>query len=107
MDIVAILLNVAKLICFGCLDKVDSDEEWMVIESTVIENFGISRTDWISLKQQKAIAQLLLSARALPVFHVYVVCISSIHNCGASHQFRDDSSSDHPITALHGLDQRP
>ena len=52
MDIVNVMMGLSKLICFGCLEKVESEEAWIVIESQIVESFGLSRTDWMALKQR-------------------------------------------------------
>ena len=69
LDAVNLVLGIAKLVCFGCLEKVESKEDWIVIESRVVESFGISRTDWLALKQQKTISQLLLSTMSIASAH--------------------------------------
>ena len=61
VDIVNILLTLYFFFAFGCFPKIQSRDEVVQIESKVAKYFGMSRMDWISIKKQQSIAQVLLS----------------------------------------------
>eukprot|EP01084_Bolivina_argentea_P121456 215224_1 len=58
LDIIDAMLELYKWIAFGCINKIKSENELIVIESAVSEYFGMSRMAWLSFKKQKLMAQL-------------------------------------------------
>ena len=83
LDIIDALMETYKWFAHGLINKIQTKQALVQIESNCAEYFGMSRMDWFSFKKQKLIAQLLLSVPfaqkcsiILFTFHHFVFCLT-------------------------------